>query len=165
MRPQLYYWETFTTIKRDQIYLNHLVNQLDHTERCLNIFAAISASTAIAGWALWQHVAFVWAFIIALSQVYAAVKNHLPFGMRLKALNGLYPEIEALALQAESDWFKVSRGELDEQAIIDLATKLKQNKITATQRHLKNVVAPEKKKIATKANEEATAYMASFMEV
>ncbi|MEB2843789.1 hypothetical protein [Endobacterium cereale] len=165
MRPQLYYWETFTTAKRDQIYTTILMERLDHTERCLNVFAAITGSAAIAGWIIWQHIPYVWGGIIAASQLYTAIKAHLPFGTRLKAYASLGPEMESLALTAERDWFKVSRGDLTEDEIIELATKLKRTKVDATNRHMKGVIAPEKQKLIVLADEKATAYMASFMEV
>ncbi|TBE30862.1 hypothetical protein ELH05_25005 [Rhizobium ruizarguesonis] len=164
MNTQRYYWETFSTLKRDQIYIGLLQEKLDHIERCLSILSAVSASGAIAGWALWQHIAFVWAIIIALSQVYGAVKNHLPFGARLKALHGLYPELESLALEAERGWFEVSRGTLSEDEIINLASSLKQRKITVTQKHLKDVLAPEKAKMVFLADVQAKAYLDSFTE-
>lgn len=164
MNTQRYYWETFSTLKRDQIYIGLLQEKLDHIERCLSIFSAVSASGAIAGWALWQHIAFVWAAIIAFSQVYSAVKNHLPFGARLKALHGLYPDLESLALEAETGWFAVSRGSFSEDEIIELASSLKQRKINATQKHLKGIVAPEKAKVVALADAQAKAYLDSFTE-
>lgn len=165
MNPQRYYWETFSTLKRDQIYLSLQVERLDKIERCLNIFAAISASTAIAGWAIWQHAAFVWGAVIAASQVYNATKSHLPFGLQFKSLNNLYPEVEALTLSAERDWFRVARGEMTENEIIDAASKLKAKKVEYTQKHLKGVVLSEKEKLVSKADEKATAYLSTFSEV
>lgn len=140
------------------------MEKLDNIERCLNIFAAIASSTAIAGWALWQHASFMWACIIALSQVYSAAKPHLPFGLRLRSLHNLAPDIEALTLSAERDWFRVSRGELTEDEIIDRATVIKEKKVQATQKHLKGVVLPEQDKLTKLADTKATAYMENFME-
>ena len=162
--PQRYYWETFSTLKRDQIYLSLQLTRLDHIERCLNIFAAVSASTAIAGWTIWQHAAYVWGAVIALSQVYTATKNHLPFGVQLKSLNALYPEIEALTLSAERGWFRVARGEMTEEEIIDGASKLKETKALLTQKHLKSVILPENKKKVDEANEKAIGYLNNFLE-
>ncbi|NSY48299.1 hypothetical protein [Agrobacterium tumefaciens] len=164
MNVQRYYWDTFSTLKRDQIYITLQVEKLDNIERCLNIFAAIASSTAIAGWALWQHASFMWACIIALSQVYSAAKPHLPFGLRLRSLHNLAPDIEALTLSAERDWFRVSRGELTEDEIIDRATAIKEKKVQATQKHLKGVVLPEQGKLTELADTKATAYMKNFME-
>ncbi|MDR6819575.1 hypothetical protein J2X76_004767 [Neorhizobium sp. 2083] len=164
MQAQRYYWDTFTNLKRDQIYFSLHHHKLDGIERWQNIISAIAASTAIAGWAVWQYASFLWGFIIAASQVLTAVKPHLPYGRRLKSLEALCPEIEVLALTAETDWWKVSRGMLTEEEIFSLATALKQKTIAATDRHSKGLVLPEDSKLLALADQRATAYMKTFSE-
>ncbi len=164
MNPQKYYWDTFTDIKHHQVYLNMYEQRLDSIERYINVVSAVASSTAIGGWVLWQHIQFIWAFVIALSQVITATKPFLPFGQRLKALNGLTPEIEALALTAETDWFKVSRSILTEEEILALATTLKSREKDATQKHFKGLVLPEQATLKDKADKATIAYMKSFQE-
>lgn len=164
MNSQRYYWETFSTLKRDKIYVDLQVERLDHIERCLNIAAAVAASAAIGSWAIWQHASFVWASIIAASQVYAAAKPFLPFSARLRALHNLAPEMTVLALSAERDWFRVAKGELTDDEIIDRAYALKEKKSKATDVHLKGIVLPERDKITVVADAKAETYMHTFVE-
>jgi hypothetical protein len=162
--PQTYYWDTFTRLKVDQEYLRQHEERLDSVERCFNIVSAVAASAAIGGWILWQNIQFVWAAIIAGSQVLSVVRPHLPYGQRLKALDNLCPDIESLVLGAERDWWKVSRGLLTEDEILDLATELKQRKAQAVRKHFKGLTLPENRKKLNVAEDRTRTYMQSLME-
>jgi hypothetical protein len=164
MKATRYLWDTFATVKRDQLYLSRKMESLDRIERALNMTSAIASSAAIAGWAIWQHAAFVWACVIAASQLYQAVRPFLPFGSQLRALHNLYPEIEGLAMFAERNWIRVAQGQLTEEEMIDCATQIKEKKIAATQKHLKGILVPERKKFVHLANGQAVSYMENFLE-
>lgn len=68
MDAQLRYWDTFTTLKRDAIYINRYQGRVEYTDRCINIFFAVTSSAAIGGWAIWKEYSFLWGLLIATSQ-------------------------------------------------------------------------------------------------
>lgn len=164
MNPQRYFWETFSTLKRDQIYLRLQLERLDKVERIFNIGGAIASSSAIGGWVIWKEYSFVWAAVIAVSQVANAVKPHLPYGSQLKAINSLLPDFETMTLAAERNWFRVARGEMTEDETIESATKVKQMKAEITQKFLKGVIMREREDLTKKADIKGAAYMTTFME-
>lgn len=92
------------------------------------------------------------------------IKSQLPYRTRLAALSRLGPDLEALALTAETDWFKVARGLLTEDETYLLAMNLKRKVQQATQRHLKGSSLPESKRLLAMADREANGYMLSFRE-
>ncbi len=161
---QRHYWKTFVNLKRDAIYINRYQAQVERTERGINIFSAVASSSAIALWAVWQRYPLLWAAVIAAAQVLAAVKPHLPYRARLTALSKLGAELEALALAAETDWLKVSRGTMDEDEAYRLAMDLKRKKQQATQRHFKGTSLPEDKRLLAMASRDVSAYMLTFNE-
>ncbi|MBW8813869.1 MAG: hypothetical protein JF588_10635 [Caulobacterales bacterium] len=125
MSAQIRYWQTFSTLKRDAIYINRYHGRVERIDRLLNMFSAMASSGSVAGWIIWKDLGLVWGAVIALSQALNAVKPYLPFRRRLAALAALGPDLEALALVAEADWFKVSDGQLTEQEIHSLMMALK----------------------------------------
>ncbi|WFU00985.1 hypothetical protein QA648_12565 [Rhizobium sp. CB3171] len=159
MRAQNYYWNTFCIIKRDLYYLEEHEKHLDKIARSLNVSSAIASSSAIAGWALWKEIDFVWGAVIAVSQVYAAVKPYLPYGQRLKALNSLRPELDALATTAEEDWLKIASGMLTESEIRRLAGNLNRKINQSTYKHFKGLILPENKEFLAIAEEKTRVYM------
>lgn len=159
MDPQRYYWDTFSVLKRNQFYLNIHEQRLDSIERGINIFSAIASSAAIGGWLIWREYPFIWTAVIAASQILTAVKPFLPYGKRLKALGNLSPEMESLALTAETDWIKVSRGMLTEEQIFELATNLKVKSQNATHNHFKGLLLPENKSLLALADDKASTYL------
>lgn len=159
MNTQNRYWDVFSTIKRDAVYINRCHASVESIDRTISIFSAITSSTAIAGWAIWSQYSFVWGAIIAASQVLVAVKPFLPYKARLKALSSLGPDLDSLALTAETDWFKVSRGMLTEDDTYALAMTLKRKSQQAQNKHCKGLSLPESKRHLAFANREAETYM------
>ena len=128
------------------------------------MLSAIAASSAIGGWVIWQQLSFIWAVVIATSQVLNAVKPQLPYRSRLAALSRLGPDLEALALAAETDWLKVSRGVLTEDETYQLAMNLKRKVQQASQKHFKGSSLPEDQRLLAIADRDVDAYMISFRE-
>lgn len=153
------YWDVFATIKRDAIYINRCHGSVETIDRWISIFSAITSSAAIAGWAIWSQYSFAWGIVIAASQVLNAVKPYLPYKARLKALSNLGPDLDALALTAETDWFKVSRGMLNDDEIYGLAMTLKKKSQQAQNKHCKGLSIPDSKRHLAFANKEAETYM------
>lgn len=153
------YWDVFATIKRDAVYINRCHGSVEAIDRGISMFSAVMASTAIAGWAIWSQYSFGFGLAIAASQVLNAVKPYLPYKARLKALSNLGPDLDALALTAETDWFKVSRGMLRDDEIHGLAMTLKKKSQQAQNKHCKGMSIPDSKRHLAFANKEAETYM------
>ena len=151
---QLRYWREFYALKVHINYIDLYQNSSESCDRRINIFLAITSSSSIGGWAIWNQLRAVWAFIIAASQVINAIKNFLPYKRRIKILNGLYYDLKALALEVEKNWFDVYNGKLTERQIHEMQISIKAKKSEILKKNLGSNALPEKKRLMKKAQEQ-----------
>ena len=111
------YWYYMVQIKASIYYLEIYAEHSYKWDRRVNVYGAIASSSSIAAWAIWKDWSYIWAFIIAISQVFTAIKEYLPFGRRLKFLRPFTEEMKLLYITMEYDWYKVAEGELTETEI------------------------------------------------
>lgn len=149
-------------MKANAIYINRYHAKEEAWDRGLNIFSAIASSSSIGAWIIWKDLSHLWAAVIAVSQVLTAIKPHLPYKPRLRALAALGPDLDGLALAAEEEWFAVSHGMLTELEIHKLTMSLKKKCKQAQDRAFKNMSLPEDMKLHALAEREAIAYMTTI---
>jgi hypothetical protein len=131
-------------------------------DKSVNIFLALTSSSSIAAWVIWQEAAIVWAAIIAASQVITTIKSFLPYKNRIKSLGGMLHEFEDIVLFAEKKWFDVSEGKLTEEQIHELQFEIRTKKTKALKKHFGNTTLPEKPKLLVKAQSSADSYFNNF---
>jgi len=162
MDVQQRYWQEFIELKRDARYIDLCQARTERIDWLISVLTAVTSSSSIAGWALWQQLSFVWAFLIAASQLFQAIKEFLPYKKRLKALGMLSPELNSLALIAENDWYRVSKGHLTEPEIHELQMKLKKKKHEAVVKSFGASSLPEAKDLIERACKDCESYVASY---
>jgi hypothetical protein len=118
------FWKELVTLRIHTYYLSEYYSKSEKIDRCINSFLAISSSGGIAGWVIWNEWGFVWAFIIAVSQLINAIKNYLPYKNRMKCTDKLMIALENLFYYAESKWFNVSQGLLSNADINKLTARI-----------------------------------------
>lgn len=114
------YWKKMTQYKFSLFYLQLYLGESVRINRILNISTTITASAAIAAWAAWQNLAFIWGLIIVVSQVVCSINQFLPYQKRIADITGLLSQLNGLYICVENDWYKVSNGKLTEDEINDL---------------------------------------------
>jgi hypothetical protein len=157
------YWDQFARLKRDAIYISRYHSRVETIDRWINIFTAIMSSTAIAGWAIWNHIGWAWGAAIAVSQVISAVKPYLPFQKRKRMLAKFGADLETLALAAEADWMKVARLTISEEEIHNRTMTLKRKCLAAQNRAFAGASLPEKVRWVEAADRDAAVYMNSYV--
>ncbi|MEG7597098.1 hypothetical protein H2659_17795 [Vibrio cholerae] len=155
---QLRYWNLLKELKAQIAYLHGYAAKDEWTDKALSIFMAIASSASIATWALWKEHQMVWACIIALSQVVTAIKPFLPYRKRLKAMSELNNQVQAIFLEAETIWYKVSEGLLTEEEIHEETVRLKGRILSAERASLNGIVLPRKIKLKEAAENAADEY-------
>lgn len=153
------YWTQLKELKTHIIYLQGYAEHADRLDKRVDIFLAVTSSTSIAAWAIWQKYPLVWSAIIALSQVITAIKPFLPHKQRVKAISELNDKFQNISLKCEKGWFAVAEGKLTEEEIHELYISLKEESLLAEQNCLKNIVLPENKNILSKAERKADLYL------
>ena len=78
---------------------------------------AIASSSSIGAWAIWREYSWVWAGIIAFSQVVTAATPFLPYKKIIKSYSALIHELEDLMIKSESKWHAISDGKLTSSEI------------------------------------------------
>lgn len=139
-------------IKAWTFYLDIYAEDSYKWDRRINIYGAIASSSSIAAWTIWQNWSFIWAAIIAISQVLTAIKQYLPFGRRLKYLQPFIEDMKLLYLKMEYDWYKVAAGELSETEINGLLYSYKKEYSGIESKYLKEEILVENVKYKNKAD-------------
>ncbi|WGR99097.1 hypothetical protein MTX26_33780 [Bradyrhizobium sp. ISRA443] len=162
MNQQRIFWDELVTSRRDARYVDLYLARTELIDRCLKGFIAIAASSSIAGWAIIKEYSFVWAAVVAGSQVLQVVKEYLPYKTRLRALTVLSQDLNAISLSAENHWYKVCTGTLYDDDIHDLRFDLKQRKLAALQKAFPSAGLPQNKKLEERAERETLDYFAIY---
>lgn len=159
---QARYWKELYQMR---VHVNYLELYMEHSEfidKSINIFLAVTSSSSICGWAIWNKYSFIWAIIIAGSQLINAIKQFLPFKLRLKAIANILKELEELTTFTEMKWFDIAEGNLTDEEINKLQYEIRSKKIRILQKYLGINTLPEKPKLFKKATQNANIYINNF---
>lgn len=114
------YWKLMTHYKFSLYYFDEHFYRYTKWDRAIKIFLGIFSSSAIASWVIWQHLSFIWAVIVASSQVITIINSYLPYKNRIKQIAELRSRLIPIYCDVEHKWYKVSEGLLSESEINDL---------------------------------------------
>lgn len=159
---QARYWKELYQLRVHINYLELYMERSEFLDKSTNIFLAITSNSSICGWAIWNNYSFTWAIIIAGSQLINAIKQFLPFKLRLKAITSILKELEELMTFVEMKWFDVSEGNLTDEEINKLQYEIRSKKTRILQKYLESTTLPEKSKLFKKAMETANIYINNF---
>lgn len=152
------YWNYMVQIKASIYYLDIYAEQSYKWDRRINAYGAIASSSSIAAWAIWKDLSYIWAIIIAVSQVLTALKEYFPFSRRLKVLHPFIEEIKVLYIKMEYDWYKVAEGELTEKEINTLLFSYKKEFANIESKYLKEEVLLENANYMSEADRRTDKY-------
>lgn len=119
---------------------------------------AITSSSSIAAWAIWNEYGSIWALLIAISQVVNAIKPHLPFSKRLEVLSQISNQLQILFNKVDYQWYKVANGELTENEIKDVLFDLKEQYTETIGKILESEPLPENEAFRKGADQKADYY-------
>jgi hypothetical protein len=144
-------------LKAANLYICSYRDYLGHWVTALATIRAIASSVSIAGWAIWHNLSFVWASIIAASQVADALKNVFPVAKRNKAAADLSTVLDNLFIDAQLEWDNIFSGKYTDDQIGTRLHKLRSLKLQAEHRNFPGGLSV-RPKIQAQAKEDATAY-------
>lgn len=156
------YWKELYQLKVHINYVEAHIHDAEMYDRRIKIFMAVASSASIGAWAIWKDLSFIWATIIAVSQVIAAISPHLPYKERLKTYSSMLHELEEVFIQAEAKWHDIAAGKHDENEINKARTNLCLQKHKLLKKHLPSSVIPNDTAKAEKAEELALNYFSTF---
>ena len=156
------YWKEMYQLKVHINYLEAFILEAESYDRWIKIFSAVAASTSIGAWVIWREFSFVWAAIIAASQVVSAVKPYLPFQERRNKYSALLHDFEELFIRMEAQWFEIASSKLTEDEINSARTKIRLQKQKLLKKHLPTSVVPNSPDKTEKAENIAVDYFSTF---
>ena len=107
---QLRYWNQMSQYKFSILYYNEHFSRYVKINRAIIIMLAVLSSGAIASWAIWNKLSFLWAIIVASSQVFTIVNEFLPYKDRIKEIPELVCKLTVIYDEMESQWYFISSG-------------------------------------------------------
>ena len=102
------YWQELYDLKVHTSYLSIYLISSEKIDTRINAFLAIASSASIASWAIWKEYQFIWASIIVISQFITAIKQFLPYNLRIKNISKALKEMESLSIEYEKKWFYIT---------------------------------------------------------
>jgi hypothetical protein len=113
------YWNNLTQYKFTLFYLDAHFSRCVKIERFIKITLSLCSSASVASWAIWNEIGFLWAIIIAASQVIGVIDELLPYKKRISEIAELKSRLTPIYYEVEKDWLPVSNGELSEDEVND----------------------------------------------
>jgi hypothetical protein len=156
------YWAFYTRTKFELFYFNEYLNNSYQWLRSLEAFLAAASCGSIAAWAVWDEIPYVWGVIIAVSQVVTAVKQYLPYGKRIQALNNLLPRLDMLVNRIDHEWLHVDKGEFTDDKINDIIFTFRRECADLSNEYLNGVYFPERENLRKAAQVKAESFFDCF---
>ena len=97
----------------------------------LGTLKAVASSVGIAGWAVWNKYYFMWAVIIAASQVADALKEVFPFAKKHKAASELALALAGLFIDVQLEWENIVSGRFTDEQVLNRLYKLRKLRFDA----------------------------------
>ena len=109
---------------------------------------------------IWKQYAWIWAGIVAASQLIEALKNVFPFYKRRGELSKWSRTLNRLFVEAQRDWDVIAGGDRTNAQISELSHRLRVKKERAEEKYIPHGLA-RRKDLFEKAQNEASRFFAS----
>lgn len=153
-------WNQMQNSKFKEFYINLLLETFQKRERTINIFLVIVTSTSISAWAIWKfdYLQWLWAIIIAVSQIISLIKPYLNYSKYAKELNEKSFLLQTLNVEYEKLWLSYKFEKITNEQAFEKAFDLK-NTLTKGLNFSEDIIISENKEIFSKAKEKLAHYL------
>lgn len=155
------YWKEIFQLKTHIGFLELQLEEAEYRDRIFKIIIAIASSSSIGAWVIWQQLSWLWASIIALSQVITAISPYLPYKNRIKSYTSLLHELEELMIKAEFKWHSIAEGQLTPTEINNARFEVRTSKSKSLKKHIQTTI-PTNNKLHNQAENSAREYFKEF---
>jgi hypothetical protein len=156
-RQKRLYWQELVELKVATIYMRRYRDNLGSWVTRISAVRAIASSGSIGAWAIWKELAFVWGFIIVISQVTDALKDVFPFVKTFKAASDHVTTLSSLLIESLLDWENISGNKYSDTEITTRTFKLMKLRLDAESKNFPDGLKVNDSLFA-KAQEDAQAY-------
>ncbi len=153
-------WNQMQNSKFKEFYINLLLEKFQKRERLINIFLVIITSTSISAWAIWRldYLKWLWATLVAVSQIISLIKPYLNYTKYAKELNEKYFLLQTLNVEYEKLWLSYKFEKITNEQAFEKAFDLK-NTLTKGLNFSEEIIISENKEMVAKAKEKLGNYL------
>jgi len=155
------YWKELHQLKTHINFIELQLEKAENKDRFIKIIFAIASSSSIGAWAIWNQFSWIWASIIAFSQVMSAVNQFLPYKSRIKEYTSLLHELDELMIQAEFKWHAIAEGKFTGTEINKARFEIRAAKQKSLKKNIHTTI-PTNSKFHINAETSATKYLNNF---
>ncbi len=159
-KEQQQFWQELVQLKADICYVRDYRNAVGRWVTGIAALRAITSAGSIAAWAVWKEHAYLWAALIAATQVADALKDVFPIYKKRDSLSRWCKVLTRLFVGAQRDWDDIAGGVYTNQQIRKLLHKLRLAKQQAESRYIPNGLT-KKESLFDEAQSEAIAFFQS----
>jgi len=152
------FWAEFYSIKFEEHYYELYLRRAEFIQNGIEMFLAVTTSSSISGWIIWREYSFIWAAIIAASQVINAIMPKLPYKDRIKALTSFLVEYEILLLDVEKVWLDIQDKSLGDSEINKSFSQVRKRRSESQRKYLISRSPDKDERLRSKAKTETDLY-------
>jgi hypothetical protein len=151
-------WNNLANTKFKAIYTYECSRMADRYRRVTSAMLALTSTSSVAAWAIWQQHPAIWGAIIGISQVAQVLKPYVPFIGSDKEFLEMSFEFDQLYLEYEKLWYAASARSIDDAGLSQRISELHKKGLDIEKAH-KNTRTPRRKQWVEKAYAETENFL------
>ena len=144
-------WKMYHHFVQCKYYFQIYKTNAARTDRLLSVIIAIISSASVASWLIWQRWTFVWAAIIAISNILAILKPYLPYEKRVSSISYMLPELKTLINDVEHYYNFIVNENVSDGDINNYIRIFKQQYTELENKFIDSAIFPDNSSILSKA--------------
>lgn len=151
-------WNLIENTKYKEFWIAEKAKEYKKKERNINIFLAVTSASSISSWVIWKEYAFIWASIIAISQLIQVIKPLFPFNSYIQELQNKEVLLGSINLELEKLWYKLQYDKITEKAMEREFFKIKE-KINEALKFRDDIIFEETPSLESKATDKVQTFL------
>lgn len=151
-------WYNLVNSKFKCYYISYSIDKYQKYTFRINIFLSIVSLSSVSAWIIWDFLPWLWAIIIASSNILIAIKPILHYEKKIKELNEKLFTLENIEIEYEKLFFELKSGLIDDKKGAELFFNIYEKQIK-TLRTSDELLLKLDMKIKERADKETKRYI------
>lgn len=158
------FWMLYVEIKDADCYWTCYLGKTRCANNLIIGFSLFVTLGGMGSWVIWQKYGWIWAAVVAVSQLLASVRFLFPFDARIGALQYFLPDLHDMLIDVEHLWGEIDRKpeNYTDDKISKLVLKHTKQLAELEKKYLKDISFPHSKYCNDKASSEMNKYMGNL---
>jgi len=124
-------WYNLVNSKFKCYYINYLIDKYQRRSIIINSLLAIVSLSSVSAWFIWSVVPWLWAIIIACSNILIAIKPFLHYDKKIKELSEKLSSLESIEIEYEKLFFEIDSKKINEAICAEIFFSIYEKQIKA----------------------------------